>query len=517
MAATDTQLSVMSPRRFFDPLLRQLFGGPAKNLAAGTTPTAVSLPPAGSRPRHMLWPISWYILRWSRRRVGEEAWPQQEFLPLKPDLEDILSERPPKFLRGAHYTVALLIVVMVVIATIVKVDMIVAASGRLTADAPLIVVQPMQLSILREIRVRAGDSVHKGDVLATIDPTFTQADKTALLSQQDALEAQIARLQAELNDAPLHLDGNTPDRLLQMTLYNQRRSQYTSRLQSLDEEIARYTENIRAGEESQASLAEQLGIAKEVEGMRARLFNMQAGSRINYLDAQVMRLRNERDNRDALHRLDDLRHTILAKQAERQVFIDEWRRQLLEELVKARASASSIAESLVKAVRMNDLVVLTAQADGIVLDVAKKSVGSVVQAAEPVVTLVPSDAPLIAEIMVNSADVGSVKIGDEVEIKVDAFPFQQHGLLRGRLRSVGEDSFAPGGNNTPLASGQNTAGVFHRSQVELTRTKLQNVPDGSHLIPGMSSSAEIKVGSRSIISYFLYPIERGFRESIREP
>jgi hemolysin D len=150
-----------------------------------------------------------------------------------------------------------------------------------------------------------------------------------------------------------------------------------------------------------------------------------------------------------------------------------------------------------------------------VLEVAKRSVGSVIQAAEPVVTMVPTSAGLISEIMINSADVGYTKLGDEVAIKMDAFPYQRHGVLTGRLRSIGQDSISPNGAGAAApAAGQP---IFHRSHVELTNTKLQALPEGAHLIPGMTLTAEIKVGARSVISYFLYPISRGFSESIREP
>jgi HlyD family secretion protein len=165
---------------------------------------------------------------------------------------------------------------------------------------------------------------------------------------------------------------------------------------------------------------------------------------------------------------------------------------------------------------MNDLVVLTAPEDGIVTEVAKRSVGSVLHEAEPLVTLVPTDAPLIAEVMIGSGDVGYTKTGDDVAIKVDAFPYQRHGLLQGHLRSVAEESVSPGtgGSVSPSSEG---SGVFHRSQVTLTSDTLRMMPDGAHLIPGMTVTAEVKVGSRSVISYFLYPIRRGFGESIREP
>jgi HlyD family secretion protein len=219
----------------------------------------------------------------------------------------------------------------------------------------------------------------------------------------------------------------------------------------------------------------------------------------------------ERDNLDTAARLDDLRHELRSNETSRQVFMDEWRRQQLEDLSRARDNFGKISASLAKAVRLNDLVVLTAPSPGIVLNIAKRSVGSVLNAAEPLVTIVPTDKPLIADVVISSKDVGYAKPGDEVMIKVDAFPYSRHGYLIGRLRSIGEDSGPPDGTE----SGEQ--GVFHRSQVELTNTTLTNLPPGAHLFPGMVLMAEIKVGARSVISYFLTPILRGFHESIREP
>jgi HlyD family secretion protein len=380
------------------------------------------------------------------------------------------------------------------------------------------VVQPLQISIVREVRVKAGDIVHKGDVLAKLDPTFTQADKAVLTAQQDALQARVARLEAESNGTPLQLEATTADQLLELTLYRQRQSEYTSRLHAFDEDMLRFTAAMAAAQESRDSLTQQLEIARKIEAMRAKLYKQQYGSELNYMDAQVVRMRTERDYRDAGNRLDEAQHFLNSTQADRQVFIDGWRRQELEELAKARADTTAVGEGLAKAVRMNDLVVLTAPEDGIVLEVAKRSVGSVLQEAEPLVTMVPTGTALIAEVMINSADVGYTKLGDEVALKVDAFPYQRHGLLQGRLRAVGEDSVS---TNSMGSTAPNSAlpipGVVHRSQVELSGAQLHDLPEGTRLIPGMTLTAEIKVGSRSVISYFLYPIMRGFDESIREP
>ncbi len=173
---------------------------------------------------------------------------------------------------------------------------------------------------------------------------------------------------------------------------------------------------------------------------------------------------------------------------------------------------------MAKASLINDLVVLTAPEDGVVLDVAKRSVGSVLREAEAFITIVPSNAKMVAEIMINSSDVGFTKSGDEAIIKIDAFPYQRYGLLGGRLETVSEESFQAGAapqENSLVPSEK--SGAFHRGRIAMTNTKLDNLPEGARLFPGMTLTAEVKVGSRSVMSYFLYPITRGFSESIREP
>ena len=435
---------------------------------------------------------------------------------LQPTLDDIMTEAPPQLLRGTHYLLAALLLSLIIVASLIKIDIIITARGRLTTDAPLIAVQPLELSIIKEIRVKIGDAVRKGDVLATLDPTFTQADQASLGIQQAGLRARIERLEAELNQTAYIADGMQPDEQLQLDLYRQRQAQYAARLREFTEDRQRYQEAIRTTAQNLQSATQQLDLSKEIESMRAKLWLQQVGSRLTYLDAQAARLRAERDYEDTANHLADLQHALQSTEAARQVFIDDWRRQLLDELATARADGARMSDSVTKARRMNDLVVLTAPEDGVVLDIAKRSVGSVLHEAEPLITLVPTMSPLIAEVMIHSADVGYAGVGDLVTIKVDAFPYQRHGLLSGRLRSIGEDSLTPSGAGgaIPVAA---SADVVHRCQVTLTSTQLHHLPAGARLIPGMTVTGEVEVGSRTVISYFLYPIERGFDESIREP
>ena len=457
-------------------------------------------------------------LRKFRRRSSasatERLWLLEGFTPLAPDLEDFLAQAPATALCNTHRMVIALFLAMIVLASVLRVDIVVTGSGRLSADAPMVVLQPMQLSVIRDIHVKPGDFVHKGEVLAALDPTFTQADQAVLLAQKSAIEALRARLEAELNDAPLDVpptSADTPEWRLQQTLFQQRRAQFADRVTDFVQRIEGIDKALSGANQTRGSLQQQVDLAKEVEGMRNNLYRSQSGSKLVYLEAQAARIHNERDLLDANVHVNVLQQERRSAVSDRQAFIDGWRRDLLETLVKTSADASAVNESLTKANRLNDLVVLTAQQDGVVLEVAKRSVGSVLNAAEPLITMVPSGTPLIAEIAISSADIGYVKAGDPVVIKVEAFPYQRHGLLEGRLRSIASDSFSASGTSAPGAT------AYHHGQVELVSTDLKAMPEGARLIPGMTLTAEIKVGTRSVISYLLYPITRGFSESIREP
>jgi len=456
------------------------------------------------------------LLGESRSSVMEDA------IPFQDDIEEILEERAPPLLRSMNYLVAGLFISFVVIATVVKVDVVVVGTGRLVTDSPTILLQPMDRSIIREINVKAGDVVTKGQVLATLDPTFAQADVASLAAQQRAVEAQVRRLEAELNGSAFEAgSGSNSDDVLQTILFRQRQSEYQSRLRVFDQDVLRIEAGIRTADDDRGLLAQQLEVARDVESMRASAVKSQAGSRLQFLDSQAARMQAERDFRETSNRLAELQHEMASRQAGRAAFIDEWRRQLLESLVSTRTEAAKLTEAMTKAARMRDLVMVTAPQDGVVLEVAKRSVGSVMREAEALATIVPANATLIAEINISSTDVGYTRTGDEALIKVDAFPYQRHGTLPGRLLTVSEESFSAGGGVGPEGGlstpGHSGGGAFHRSRVALERTTLEAMPQGGRLIPGMTLSAEIKVGTRTIMSYFLDPVTRSLGDSIREP
>jgi len=440
-------------------------------------------------------------------------------VPFLNPIDAICEEAPPRFMWSTHYILLGVFVTILLAASLTRIDMVVVGRGTLTTESPPIILQPIERGIIRELPVSPGDVVHKGQTLAVLDPTFARADLTALLVQQHSLQAQIRRLEAELAGRSFDA-GATPggDEVLQLSIFRQRQEQYASRMKMLDEDIQRLNASIHTLEDDRQSLAKQLDYTKQLEEMRGELLKSQFGSKLSYLDAQALRERADRDYQDSINHLAEIRHSVQAKQAERDNFVEDWRRQVLEALANARTELGKLEESKSKASLVNDMVVITAPADGVVLDVAKRSVGSIMREAEPLITIVPSDAPLVADITIQSSDVGHIQQGNDVVVKVDAFPYQIHGLLQGRLLYVSEDSYAlseaGGESQSHLMS---SGGAVHRGRIQLLDTKLNNLPAGAHLISGMTVSAEIKVGSRSVLSFFTYPLTRGLKESLREP
>ncbi|MBF0428054.1 MAG: HlyD family type I secretion periplasmic adaptor subunit [Magnetococcales bacterium] len=445
---------------------------------------------------------------WNRpsSRVVDDA------IPFQVGVDIIIAENPSFLLMSVFYLVIGMVVLAGVVASLVEVEMIVTSSGRLTTETPPLQIQPMDRAILRELKIKAGDVVTKGQVLATFDATFAHADLSSLLAQQQAVQIQIRRLDHEISKTPFII-GQTPtaDERLQLALLQQRQAQHKSRMLMFDEDIKRIQANIHTTEDERDSLATLLKISKEVEGMRSTLQKSGTGSQLQYQEAQVARIRTDQAFQEAGNRLIELRHNLEAKKAERQTFEDEWTRQMLDNLIAARTEAAKLHELVIKAKRMSEMEIMTAPVDGVILDVGKRATGSVLNPGELLITLVPDDAVLIAEIMISSSDVGHVKTDDKVQIKVNAFPYQRHGLLEGRLMYVSQESFVPGNE-----AAKDSAGAFHVGRIRLTKTDLENMPKGARLIRGMTLVVNVTVGSRRLISYFLYSLTNVLDTSLRE-
>lgn len=433
-----------------------------------------------------------------------------------PDADAIERSPLPPYLRLTLHTLVFALLAFILWASFSKVERIVIAHGRLVNPASNLIVQPLETSIIQHIAVQVGQVVHKGQLLATLDPTFAAADEGQLRTKLRSLDTQAAGLRAELagqgGAGPATFSKADGDDLLQSELSQEREANFRAQQLKMDQNLARLKAGIDTNRRDQQVLATRVKSLSEIEAMQERLVAQQYGAKMQLLQARDHRLEVERDLLQSQNKERELLSELASAQAERSAFGKGWRQKMMEDLLTATRDRDSVQEELQKADKRRQLVTLVAPADGVVLDIAKLSQGSVVKEAEQLFTLVPLGAALEAEVQIDALDIGYIKRGVPVHLKFDAFPYQEHGALDGKVRTISEDAF-----RREAANAGQGLDAYYLSRIDFGNAKLKKMTSQSRLLPGMTLTAEIVVGKRSVMSYLLWPLTKAMDESIREP
>ena len=429
-----------------------------------------------------------------------------------PDADEIERSPLPWVAKMTLHVMLALLVSFLLWATFSHVDQMVVTKGRLVTPLPNIVVQPLETSIIQRLDVRIGQVVKKDERLATLDPTFTGADEAELRIRLSSLNTQVQRLKAELAGTPNsgQNEANT-DSLLQSQLSTERQANYKAQLTKMEETIARLRATLETNRRDQQSLTARLAPLREIESMQKNLLVKQLGAKIMFLDAQQKRMEVDRDMQLTKNREQEFKRELAASESEKEAFEKGWRQKTMEDLLSTLRERDSTNEQLQKAEKRHKLVTLLSPVNAVVLNIAKLSQGSVVTAAETLFTLVPLAESLEAEVQIDSLDVGYVRVGDVAHLKLDAYPFQRHGNLVAKVRTLSEDAFR---RDASLGTGLD---AYYLSRIDFGDSRLAKMSSGARLLPGMTVTAEIVVGKRSVISYLLWPLTKALEESIREP
>ncbi len=431
----------------------------------------------------------------------------------------VLLETSP---RREHITMWVLfgfLTLMVFLACVVKVDIVVEGTGKIAPVAGVLYVSPYSTGIIKAVTVREGDFVKKGQPLATLDPTFTQAILTQLQAHLASDEALVAREQAEVaNVAPVFKHQDDYQKL-QAGIYRKRQDEYKSNLHNYDSQIHGLEAIVQQYRSDVKQYTERVKLAGEVVNVYEPLLAQGYVSKLQLMSADDNRTEMMRLLADARQQVDSNSQTIAALTAQREAYIQKWHSDTATQLVTDSNDLDATRQQLVAAQKNQDLTTLDSPEDAIVVKVGKLSKHSVYQGGgsdalspgtDPLFTLMPVDAPLFADLYVQSTDIGFVRLGHPVQMKLDAYRYLEYGVAKGVVKSISENSFTLDDNNQPTAP-------YFKVHVKITDTRLRGVPKDFRLLPGDTLTGDVMVGQRTIMSYLMEGIMKTTSQAMREP
>ena len=452
------------------------------------------------------------------------------FLPAA--LEIVETPVPP--LAGAiGGTIVLLFCAALAWASFSHIDIVASASGRIIPSGRTKVIQPLEIGVVRAIRVHDGQSVKAGEVLIELDPTMAGAELGHIQSDLMAARLEAARLRAALvgHEDP-QADFQPPEGASPELIRMQRRF-LTSQVAEQKAKIEEIRRQEAQKEAERATIKatinkinETIPLLEERVKVRKYLYDKELGSKLLYLTDLQDLVGQQQDLMVQKSRYSEADAAVAALVEAQFKTAAEYQRTLLDDLAKAEQKAAGLAQDVVKGTQRTQYQVLTAPVDGTVQQLAVHTVGGVVTPAQVLLVVVPTDSHLEIEAMVPNRDIGFVHVGQEAEIKVDTFNFTRYGLIHGHVLSVSHDAIAhdkPQDKSSDTTPGATTTTsepkgqeLSYAARISLDSTQMQVEESLASLSPGMAVTVEIKTGSRAIISYLLSPLLRYKQESLRE-
>jgi HlyD family secretion protein len=216
--------------------------------------------------------------------------------------------------------------------------------------------------------------------------------------------------------------------------------------------------------------------------------------------------------------IDSTRSGIVQSEKKLAQIDSDYRRQLYIERNETQGAVDKLSQEIAKQTHKQDLLELRAPQAAIVKDLATHSAGTVVQPGTVLLTLVPKDDTLRAEVWVSNEDIGFVRKGQVVKLKLAAFPFQKYGMVNGVVDYVGADAADSNTSNNPAQSdkGAKNQPLVYKALVTLKSMRLDMDGERFPLEAGMQTSAEILLGQRTVMEYLLSPVRKAFHEAGRE-
>jgi adhesin transport system membrane fusion protein len=373
-------------------------------------------------------------------------------------------------------------------ASLSQIDQTVRSNGQVIAVSRNQIIQAADGGVLSKLLVTEGQQVHAGQALATLETTRSEANYQEVQSKLSALLAALARAHAEATGQTLTFDKNSA---VQSAFQSGQAQVYAQRKQGLQDELKLLKAGLELSEDelrmSQSLL--KTGDASQIELMRAQ-------RQVHETQGRIASVQNK--------------------------FLQEAK----QDVIRLQEEISANQFKLNERQNLLDHSILTTPVDGVVKFMRVNTVGGVLRAGDELMHISPSTGGYIVEAKVNPSDIGELRIGQPVSLKLDAFDFSVYGMLHGTLSYISSDTFT---DNT----GSGAVQAFYRVQVQIDPNspsdsvhKNGNAVHFSHasphrlrpsdLKPGMTATLDIRTRSRSVLQYLVKPVHKAFSGALHE-
>jgi len=442
-----------------------------------------------------------------------------EALEFAPAILRVEQESPSPLPRLVLYALLALFAVALLWAAFGRLDIIAVAQGKLVPQSSIQVVQPADAGIIKELLVREGDAVKEGQALVRMDARLSEADSKTLQAELHRKRLQLRRIEAELSGVPMKRQADDPAAIYAQAeaQYQARRQAYLDALGTEQATLLKSRHDLKGAAEIESKLQKTVPIYKDQAESWDKLAKEGFAGRLLALDRQRAYFESEQDLKAQTQNVASLK--ALISQSDRRIaqVTSNYRQQLQNERGEAEALYHKLQQDWDKHQHRHTLLELRAPQDALVKDLATHTVGSVVAAGTILMTLVPHNEPVLAEVWVSHLDAGFVRPGQPAKVKFTTYAFQKFGMVEGKVQHISPDATdAADIRQDRKKDDPSVPNQGYRTLVALAAPVLERDGRQYQLSPGMQVSAEVNLGSRTVLEYLLSPIQKTVAEAARE-
>ncbi|MCZ6111663.1 HlyD family type I secretion periplasmic adaptor subunit [Campylobacter ureolyticus] len=421
-----------------------------------------------------------------------------EFKPVIIEIEDT-PQNPLG--RTILYIVLSLIIFTFLWLFLAKIDIVVSSQGKVIPNGEIKILKPLESGVVSKILVKEGDKVLKGDTLMSIDPSVTTVNLQTKENELNNLNMSIIRLKAlgnesNLTNEELNLLSNS-----ELNLFLNQKNSYDNSINQYKFSIEELNFNIESSKDEIIRLNNLLNKNQNRLNRLEKVKDIISLKEYDELQKEVYDLTSKlniaKNNKTAAV------NKLNATKEELEVFKQNSKGKFLDELITKQKEANLIKAEINAYLFQSKQQLIKSPVDGYVGKLLVNTESGVVNSGEALITIIPANEPLIIKATTLNKDIGFLKEGQKVAIKIDTFNFQKYGKLDGELIHIANDAIE-----------DEKLGIVYEIKVKPLKTTLNIDGEIKNIEPGMSVIAEVKVGKRRVIELFIYPIIKYLDEGL---